>query len=106
MKNFLVLSIVLFSINSLAGEVFKGSATVQQLEYNPKALYINIYGQAAKALYETASKNPDSVDYYDGGVSVVYKKDLSCTVKKTAKKTSYNCSIYLEDGKASEAPRG
>ena len=106
MKNFLVLSIVLFSMNSFAGEAFKGTAVVQKLEHNKNAVYLDVSGAAAKALYQIAAENSDNVVYYDGGTSTVYKKDLSCTVKKTAKKTNYSCSIYLEDGKASEAPRG
>ena len=106
MKNFLVLSIVLFSMNSFAGETLKGSATVKKVEHNKNAVYLDVSGAAAKALYQIAAENSDSVDYYDGGTSVVYKKDLSCTVRKTLKKTSSSCSIYLEDGKASEAPRG
>lgn len=106
MKKLLLVSIVsLFSLSSFA-EKTVGTSSVTKLQHDPSIAIVKVTGAAAATLFEMAASNPDDVDYYDGGVSVVYKNDLACLSKKTAKKTTYSCTIVLKDGKAAPSPRG
>lgn len=104
MKKTIISLLLLASATSFAQLNSKGRVNLSVMASGDH--YITITGNAAKVLFEEASNNSDEVTYYDDGISAVYKNDLACTLKKSAKSSSYSCSILLQNGKAITAPRG